>query len=97
MRQEILSKDAKSSADLAKEDMPYLTSLIYECLRLFPPIGQLINRKAAETALLGGDVVIPKGTYVGYHCYSTNRCPTAWGPTADKFDPGRFVSQVHIL
>ncbi|KZL71362.1 cytochrome P450 [Colletotrichum tofieldiae] len=88
--QEILSKGAKSSADLTKEDMPYLTSLIYECLRLFPPIGQLINRRAAATALLGGDVVIPKGTYVGYHCYSTNRCPVAWGPTADKFDPGRW-------
>ncbi|WQF79770.1 Putative cytochrome P450 [Colletotrichum destructivum] len=90
LRQEIISKGAKSAADLAKEDMPYLTSLIYECLRLFPPIGQLINRKAAETAVLGGDVVIPKGTYVGYHCYSTNRCPVAWGPTADKFDPGRW-------
>ncbi|KAK1538382.1 cytochrome P450 [Colletotrichum paranaense] len=97
LRQEILSKDAKSSADLAKEDMPYLTSLIYECLRLFPPIGQLINRKAAETALLGGDVVIPKGTYVGYHCYSTNRCPTAWGPTADKFDPGRWGSSSEVI
>ncbi|TIC98894.1 Cytochrome P450-DIT2 [Colletotrichum higginsianum] len=90
LRQEIISKGAKSAADLAKEDMPYLTSLIYECLRLFPPIGQLINRKAAETAVLGGDVVIPKGTYVGYHCYSTNRCPVAWGPTANKFDPGRW-------
>ncbi|KAK7456035.1 cytochrome P450 [Colletotrichum acutatum] len=89
--------DAKSSADLAKEDMPYLTSLIYECLRLFPPIGQLINRKAAETALLGGEVVIPKGTYVGYHCYSTNRCPTAWGPTADKFDPGRWGSSSEVI
>ncbi|KAF4780302.1 cytochrome P450 [Colletotrichum scovillei] len=97
LRQEILSKDAKSSADLAKEDMPYLTSLIYECLRLFPPIGQLINRKAAETALLGGDIVIPKGTYVGYHCYSTNRCPTAWGPTADKFDPGRWGSSSEVI
>ncbi|CCF34936.1 cytochrome P450 [Colletotrichum higginsianum] len=63
LRQEIISKGAKSAADLAKEDMPYLTSLIYECLRLFPPIGQLINRKAAETAVLGGDVVIPKGTW----------------------------------
>ncbi|OLN84998.1 Cytochrome P450-DIT2 [Colletotrichum chlorophyti] len=61
--QEILCKGAKPPADLAKEDMPYLTSVIYECLRLFPPIGQLINRKAAETALLGGDIVIPKGTW----------------------------------
>ncbi|KAK2060859.1 cytochrome P450 [Colletotrichum caudatum] len=90
LRQEIASKGVESSADLTKEDMPYLTSLLYESLRLFPPIGQLINRKAAGTALLGGNVVIPEGTYVGYHCYSTNRCPCAWGPTADEFNPGRW-------
>ncbi|KAK2004520.1 cytochrome P450 [Colletotrichum falcatum] len=90
LRQEIVSKGVESSAELTREDMPYLTSLLYESLRLFPPIGQLINRRAAGTALLGGEVVIPEGTYIGYHCYSTNRCPAAWGPTADEFRPGRW-------
>lgn len=72
------------------QDMPFLTAVIYESLRLFPPIGQLVNRRANEDALLGGDIVIPKGTYLGYNCYSTNRDPNAWGPTADAFEPGRW-------
>jgi len=70
--------------------MPFLTSLIYESLRLFPPIGQLVNRKASEDVVLGGDIVVPKGTYLGYNCYSTNRDPAVWGPKADDFDPARW-------
>ncbi|KAH6612193.1 Pyoverdine/dityrosine biosynthesis protein-domain-containing protein [Chaetomium sp. MPI-SDFR-AT-0129] len=72
------------------QDMPFLTAVIYESLRLFPPIGQLVNRRASKDALLGGDVVIPKGTYLGYNCYSTNRDPGIWGPTAHNFDPARW-------
>ncbi len=72
------------------QDMPLLTAVIYESLRLFPPIGQLVNRKASENVLLGGDTAIPKGTYLGYNCYSTNRDPATWGPTADCFEPGRW-------
>ncbi len=72
------------------QEMPFLTAVIYESLRLFPPIGQLVNRKASEDGLLGGDIAIPKGTYLGYNCYSTNRDPGAWGPTADCFEPERW-------
>ncbi|KAL2127204.1 hypothetical protein VTI74DRAFT_11112 [Chaetomium olivicolor] len=85
-----------SGLDRAKPDseivqnMPFLTSVIYESLRLFPPIGQLVNRKASDNALLGGDIVIPKGTYLGYNCYSTNRDPEVWGSAADDFNPSRW-------
>ncbi|EAQ88647.1 hypothetical protein CHGG_05266 [Chaetomium globosum CBS 148.51] len=72
------------------QEMPFLTSVIYESLRLFPPIGQLVNRKTAEDVLLGGEIVIPRGTYVGYNCYSTNRDSAVWGPRADEFDPDRW-------
>ncbi|KAK3301847.1 Pyoverdine/dityrosine biosynthesis protein-domain-containing protein [Chaetomium strumarium] len=71
------------------DTMPFLTSVIYESLRLFPPIGQLINRKASSHALLG-DLVIPRGTYLGYNCYSTNRDPAVWGPDAEEFNPARW-------
>lgn len=60
---EILSKDATPLSDLSQEDMPYLTSVIYECLRLFPPIGQLINRRAAASCLLGSELVVPEGMH----------------------------------
>lgn len=77
--------------------MPFLTAVIYESLRLFPPIGQLVNRRASEDALLGGDVVIPKGTYLGYNCYSTNRDPGIWGLTAHDFDPARWGNSSLVI
>ncbi|KAK3385790.1 cytochrome P450 [Podospora didyma] len=33
---------------------------------------------------------IPKDTYLGYNCYSTNRDPKTWVPTANEFLPGRW-------
>ncbi|KAK4196410.1 putative cytochrome P450 [Triangularia verruculosa] len=72
-------------------NLPFLTSVILESLRLFPPIGQLINRRTSRDAFLGnGSIAIPSGTYVGYNCFSTGRDPVAWGPTADEFDPSRW-------
>lgn len=76
--------------------MPYLTSVIYESLRLFPPISQLVNRRAASPTLLASssnqesEIYIPQGTYIGYNCYATNRDTTVWGPTADDFMPERW-------
>jgi unspecific monooxygenase len=76
--------------EIAISDLPYLTSVIYESLRLLPPISQLINRRTSQDVLLGAQIYIPKGTYVGYNCYSTNRDPTVWGSTADEFRPERW-------
>jgi len=70
--------------------MPFLTSVIYESLRLFPPIGQLINRRASASVYLGGTIFIPEGTYLGYNCYSTNRDESVWGSAANEFDPTRW-------
>ncbi|KAG8412932.1 cytochrome P450-dit2 [Metarhizium acridum] len=70
--------------------LPLLTSTIYESLRLFPPIGQLINRRVSSAVRLGDAIFIPQGTYVGYNCYSTNRDPDAWGQDANDFRPSRW-------
>ena len=70
--------------------LPYLTATILECLRLFPPISQLINRRVSQPTQLGGHLDLPAGTYVGYHSYATNRDPVAWGVTANEFEPLRW-------
>lgn len=44
----------------------------------------------AESTWLGGLIYLPKGTYVGYNSYATNRDPGSWGPDADEFQPGRW-------
>lgn len=70
--------------------MPLLTAVVLESIRLFPPIGQLINRRTTTSVCLGGDIFIPKGTYVGYNCVSTNRDLEAWGANANEFVPNRW-------
>ncbi|KAJ5767082.1 cytochrome P450 oxidoreductase [Penicillium nucicola] len=72
------------------QNLPYLTATILECLRLLPPISQLVNRRVSEPAWLADRIYLPQGTYVGYNAYSTNRDPEAWGSDADEFRPERW-------
>ncbi|KAF2687666.1 putative cytochrome P450 [Lentithecium fluviatile CBS 122367] len=73
-------------------DLPLLTSVIYETLRLFPPISQLLNRRTKVATVLGDNIAIPQGVYVGYNAYSTNRDIDFWGLDADIFKPERWGS-----
>ncbi|KAL2808253.1 cytochrome P450 [Aspergillus granulosus] len=79
------------------QSLPYLTSTIYESLRLYPPISQLINRRTTQPILLGGKVPIPAGTYVGYNAYSTNRDVDFWGAAADEFKPERWGTKMEDI
>jgi cytochrome P450 len=88
--EEIRASNAKEPTPEFLQGMPYITSVVYESLRLLPPISQLINRRAAEGVMLDGRVYIPKGMYVGYHCYSTHRDVDVWGPDAGSFHPERW-------
>ncbi|KAE8381569.1 cytochrome P450 [Aspergillus bertholletiae] len=90
LRREIDACRTPDPSNVDFTELPYLTSVIYESLRLLPPISQLVNRRTSEDVVLGGQIYIPRGTYVGYNCYSTNRDPAVWGPTADEFRPERW-------
>lgn len=70
--------------------LPYLTAVIYETIRLYPPIGQLINRRVNRKVTLGRDIVIPALTYVGYNNFATQRDRGVWGEDADIFRPERW-------
>lgn len=78
----------------ALNDLPYLTAVIYETLRLFPPISQLMNRRTTEPVLLGGKIPIPAGAYVGYNGHAMGRDPEVWGKDADDFRPQRWGSNM---
>jgi unspecific monooxygenase len=78
-------------------DLPLLTSIIYESIRMFPPISQLINRCTNQPINLGGEIHIPAGTYVGYNGYSTNRDTDFWGKDADEFKPSRWGSTMEEI
>ncbi|KAL9625217.1 MAG: hypothetical protein Q9160_000619 [Pyrenula sp. 1 TL-2023] len=90
LRDEVEAYDVEHPSHDELQNLPFLTSIIFESLRMFPPISQLINRKVSEPVMLGSEIYVPKDTYIGYNCYSTNRDPKAWGPTANAFQPERW-------
>lgn len=94
LRREVQSLSDISSAIADAPNLPYLTSVLYESLRLFPPISQLLNRRTSRDVYLGGHILIPKGTYVGYNAYATGRDKQAWGADADEFRPERWGTTV---
>jgi len=71
-------------------EIPLLTATIYETLRLFPPISQLLNRRTEEDVMLGDNILLCKGTYVGYNGYTTNRDQEFWGADSHEFRPERW-------
>lgn len=94
LRHELLTflPDRYSESDL--DELPLLTATIYEILRLYPPLINLINRYTSEPVYLGSESnhPIPKGTWIGWHSYGTHTDPNIWGPSAREFDPDRWGS-----
>ena len=74
----------------SNEDSGYFDSVVYETLRMFPPLGQIINRITTRTTVLGNDIIIPEGTYVGYNNFGTGTDATVWGSNANEFKPERW-------
>ncbi|BCS29504.1 cytochrome P450 monooxygenase xanG [Aspergillus puulaauensis] len=94
LRAEVTSLDSSDPTPQTLASLPLLNAVIYEVLRLYPPISQLINRQTKSHTLLGGKIPVPAGTYLGYNAYSTNRDIEFWGATADEFRPGRWGSNM---
>lgn len=95
LREQILSlspEDQVNPAALA--EIPLLTATIYETLRLYPPISQLLNRRTEEDVMLGDEILLRKGTYVGYNGYTTNRDKEFWGSDSHEFRPSRWGDNV---
>ncbi|SCU83285.1 LAFA_0D02718g1_1 [Lachancea sp. 'fantastica'] len=92
--QESVRAEVQECGDKSLDELPLLNSFIFECIRLYPPLSQIINRCTTKKCMLGKDVVIPKGAYVGYNNISTGRYVAAWGETANKFLPERWGDNI---
>lgn len=92
IRNEILNNEESNLSEL-----PLLNSFLYECLRYYPPLSVIINRKTTKRCMLGPGIVVPKDTYVGYHNYSTCHDSNFWGHTADIFDPTRWGKDIETI
>ncbi|KAI1197627.1 Dit2 protein [Nemania serpens] len=97
-REEImnLSYEDRTKPDaLAK--LPLLTSIIFETLRLYPPLSQIMNKRTASDVMLGENIFLRAGTYTGYNGLCTNRNREFWGPDADVFRPSRWGETVNDM
>ncbi|MCJ1405449.1 hypothetical protein MMC11_008677 [Xylographa trunciseda] len=90
LRAEVLATGVTEPTPEILNKLPYLTAIICELLRVYPPVSQLINRVTLEPANLGGNINIPKGTWVGWNAPGVHSDPAAWGPTAREFIPERW-------
>lgn len=96
LRDEVLATKCTVPSAALLNSMPYLTSVLYEMLRLYPPVSQLINRVALEDSTLGGTLHIPKRTWVGWNAYGAHVDGRNWSKPYD-FEPSRWGETVEEM
>ncbi|KAF2292568.1 hypothetical protein GH714_025632 [Hevea brasiliensis] len=72
------------------EKLEYLTAIIKETLRLYPPGPLGVPREAAEDCFISG-YFIPKGTRLFTHLWKLHRDPNVWSDP-EEFIPERFLT-----
>ncbi|XP_050282053.1 cytochrome P450 714C2-like [Quercus robur] len=93
VRTEVLEicADQMPDADMVRK-MKTLTMVIYESLRLYPPV-PVVTREAFEDMKFG-DINVPKGVIVWTMIVALQQDPDLWGPDANIFNPERFANGV---
>lgn len=70
---------------------PRTLAVFYEGLRLYPPVPIEIKQTARMVTLPDG-TELPEGAVVLWSSWSMGRSRKTWGPDADEFRPGRWLS-----
>lgn len=71
-------------------DLVYALCITYETMRLFPFVGSLPHLLQSDQVLIG-KYKIPRGTNIALDWVNVQRNEKYWGPTANEFDPSRFL------
>lgn len=77
--------------------LPVLLTVILETFRLYPPFPSLTNRYTTQDTLLGDDINLPAGTWVGWNAYAVQTDARIWGFDALKFRPSRWGEDIDSI
>ena len=71
----------------------YLTQILKESLRLWPPAPAYGIAPVQDETIGGGKYKLRKGTFVTILVLALHRDPSVWGPNPDAFDPENFSKE----
>ncbi len=71
--------------------LPYMTQVIKETLRIYPPMPVTIRRSLKDGML--GPYRVRKDDIILVGALAAQRDPRYWGPQADVFDPDQFAME----
>ncbi|XP_062215910.1 cytochrome P450 CYP72A616-like [Phragmites australis] len=92
-REEVLRVFGKKQPDLdGANQLKIVTTVLYEVLRLYPPI-TLIERQTYKEMELGG-IEYPPGVKLLLPIVTIHHDPDLWGEDADEFRPERFAEGI---
>lgn len=91
----VLGSEEPDFEDLSASRMPYLNGVVYEALRLYPPVPvdpKVCTAPEGDTIPdgKGGEIHIPRDTTMLYCPYFVGRDPIRY-PDPDKVDPERWI------
>ncbi|CAO2818233.1 unnamed protein product [Amaranthus hypochondriacus] len=92
-REEVLQTFGSSVPDFeGLSHLKTVTMILYEVLRLYPPVMQLSRRVKQDTNL--GALSLPSGAMFSFSVISVHRDMEIWGNDAHEFKPERFAEGI---
>ncbi|PQE27610.1 cytochrome P450 protein [Rutstroemia sp. NJR-2017a BBW] len=76
--------------------VPYVMSVFYETLRLYPPIPFEI-KQCEQAATLPDGTYLPKNAVLVWCPWAMNRSKLIWGDDADQFRPERWIENGGLI
>lgn len=67
--------------------------ILYEVLRLYPPVSQFLRTTTKETKL-GNNICLPAGVHISLQVMLMHHDKELWGEDAKEFNPERFAEGI---
>ncbi|XP_072968870.1 cytochrome P450 CYP72A616-like [Typha angustifolia] len=92
-REEVLQVFGRNKPDIeGLSHLKIVTMILYEVLRLYPPI-MILNRITHEAVKIGG-IVYPAGVLLSLPIMFIHHDPDIWGEDVNEFKPERFAEGI---